>query len=163
QQLSQQRTDTQLLLQIDQWFSQKEHLLQQVGKQEKEVAAQKDQLDHLMEMARVQQLDLQQFEGQFAQFKHQYDVQKQSLEAHKNNLMVQKQMAVYIHELHDGSACPLCGALEHPNVVEASDVSSNLEVVAKQIQELESTLEQWQKKASEVQRIIDREKIFSKQ
>lgn len=163
QQLSQQRTDTQLLLQIDQWFSQKEHLLQQVGKQEKEVAAQKDQLDHLMEMARVQQLDLQQFEGQFAQFKHQYDVQKQSLEAQKNHLMVQKQMAVYVHELHDGSACPLCGALDHPNVVEASDVSSNLEVVAKQIQDLESTLEQWQKKASEVQRIIDREKIFSKQ
>lgn len=163
QQLSQQRTDTQLLLQIDQWFSQKEHLLQQVGKQEKEVVAQKDQLDHLMEMARVQQLDLQQFEGQFAQFKHQYDVQKQALEAQKNHLMVQKQMAVYVHELHDGSACPLCGALDHPNVVEASDVSSNLEVVAKQTQDLETTLEQWQKKASEVQRIIDREKIFSKQ
>lgn len=163
QQLSQQRTDTQLLLQIDQWFSQKKHLLQQVGKQEKEVAAQKDQLDHLMEMARVQQLDLQQFDGQFAQFKHQYDVQKQALEAQKNHLLVQKQMAVYVHELHDGSACPLCGALDHPNVVEASDISSNLEVVAKQIQDLESTLEQWQKKASEVQRIIDREKIFSKQ
>lgn len=163
QQLSQQRTDTQLLLQIDQWFSQKKHLLQQVGKQEKEVAAQKDQLDHLMEMARVQQLDLQQFDGQFAQFKHQYDVQKQALEAQKNHLLVQKQMAVYVHELHDGSACPLCGALDHPNVVEASDISSNLEVVAKQIQDLESTLEQWQKNASEVQRIIDREKIFSKQ
>ena len=163
QQLSQQRTDTQLLFQIDQWFAQKENLLQQVSKQEKEVAAQKDQLDHLMEMARIQQIDLQQFEGQFAQFKKQYEVQKQSLEAQKNHLMVQKQMAVYVHELHDGSACPLCGALEHPNVVKASDVSSNLEVVAKQMQELESTLEKWQKKASEVQRIIDREKIFSKQ
>lgn len=163
QQLSHQRTDTQLLMQIDQWFSQKDHLVQQLAKQEKEVAAQKDQLDHLMEMARVQQLDIQQFDGQFAQFKQQYDVQKQTLEAHKNHLLVQKQMATYVHELHDGAACPLCGALEHPNVVQASDVSSNLESVAKQLQDLESTLEQWQKNATEVQRIKDREKIFTKQ
>jgi exonuclease SbcC len=47
-----------------------------------------------------------------------------------NQLKVREQIARFAHELHDGEDCPLCGSQEHPNIVEAEDVSADLVRVA---------------------------------
>ncbi|SFB56007.1 AAA family ATPase [Algoriphagus aquimarinus] len=45
------------------------------------------------------------------------------LEKQRDLLMQKQGLAAHVHLLHNGEACPLCGALEHPNPLEGNDQS----------------------------------------
>ncbi len=47
----------------------------------------------------------------------------------KTKLMVSKELAQFAHNLHEGENCPLCGSLEHPQVMQPEDVSEQFERV----------------------------------
>lgn len=163
QQLSQQKTDTQLLMQIDQWFVQQNYLKQALNSQEKKVIEQREEIEKQSETAKLMQLNLQTFDEEYLQFKKQFDTKKQQIETQKNQLSVQQQMAHYVHELHDGKPCPLCGALEHPEIVEPQDVSKSLELLQLEFKNNEELFEKWQEKWQQIERLRDREKIFTNQ
>lgn len=44
----------------------------------------------------------------------------------KTQLEVKQKIAHFANEIHEGSACPLCGSLEHPHVIETEDVSTDI-------------------------------------
>ena len=46
--------------------------------------------------------------------------------ATQTKLLVSKELAHFTNSLHEGENCPLCGSLEHPNVMVAKDVSEEL-------------------------------------
>ncbi|SHG80404.1 exonuclease SbcC [Flavobacterium micromati] len=46
--------------------------------------------------------------------------------SNKTKLLVSKELAHFTNSLHEGENCPLCGSLEHPNVMVAEDVSEEL-------------------------------------
>ena len=162
-QLSQQKTDTQLLMQIDQWFAQQNHLKQALNSQEQKVVQQKEQIEKLSETAKLMQLNLQTFDEEYIQFKKQFNEKKQQIETQKNQLSVQQQMVHYTNELHDGKPCPLCGALEHPEIVEPQDVSKSLELLQLEFKNNEELFAKWQEKWQQIERLRDREKIFTNQ
>ena len=55
----------------------------------------------------------------------------------KSQLEVKQEIAHFANEIHEGSACPLCGSLEHPDVIETEDVSLEILDNKKQIKLLE--------------------------
>ncbi|PZX50713.1 exonuclease SbcC [Algoriphagus ratkowskyi] len=63
------------------------------------------------------------------------------LEKQRDLLMQKQGLAAHVHLLHNGEACPLCGALEHPTPLEG-DAENNLEQKDLQIQEAKLLLEQ---------------------
>ncbi|WP_339699230.1 SMC family ATPase [Algoriphagus aquimarinus] len=67
----------------------------------------------------------------------------QELEKHRDLLMQKQGLAAHVHLLHNGEACPLCGALEHPNPLEGDD-ENGLEQKGLQIQEAKLLLDQIQ-------------------
>lgn len=44
----------------------------------------------------------------------------------RTQLEVKEKIAHFANEIHEGSACPLCGSLEHPHVIETEDVSTEI-------------------------------------
>lgn len=58
----------------------------------------------------------------------------------KTQLEVKQEIAHFANEIHDGSACPLCGSLEHPHVIETEDVSTMISDNKKQLQALEKQI-----------------------
>ena len=58
----------------------------------------------------------------------------------KNQLEVKQQIAHFANEIHDGSACPLCGSLQHPNVIETEDVSNEIVTNQSKLKMLEQEL-----------------------
>ncbi|NLZ94292.1 MAG: SMC family ATPase, partial [Bacteroidales bacterium] len=68
---------------------------------------------------------------------------KQLVEANnqKTQLEVKQQIAQFADEIHDGSACPLCGSFEHPHVIETEDVSSDILNNKKKLESLEQQSE----------------------
>lgn len=61
----------------------------------------------------------------------------------ERDTFIQKQgLTAHIHLLHDGEACPLCGALEHPNPLQTESGAQQLEVINKEISTVKELLEQ---------------------
>lgn len=57
--------------------------------------------------------------------------------------LIQKQgLTAHIHLLHDGEACPLCGALEHPNPLQTESGTQQLEGMNQEISTVKELLEQ---------------------
>ncbi len=91
------------------------------------------------------------------------EIQKKELSEKQKYLEVQQKLSHFASELHDGESCPLCGSLEHPNVVEFDDVNSELNELQKQIENLENQKQEIQKKSLEIEKILDRKNIFEEQ
>jgi exonuclease SbcC len=67
----------------------------------------------------------------------------QELEKQRDLLMQKQGLVAHVHLLHNGEACPLCGALDHPNPLEG-DGASDLDQKTNQIREAKLLLEQIQ-------------------
>ncbi|MCL6261661.1 SMC family ATPase [Aquiflexum sp. TKW24L] len=67
--------------------------------------------------------------------------QIQNLENAKEKLLSKKGLAAHVHLLQDGEACPLCGAIEHPDPITASQEESEWNDVSKQIEGAKVLLE----------------------
>lgn len=77
----------------------------------------------------------------------------QELEKHRDLLMQKQGLAAHVHLLHNGEACPLCGALEHPNPLEGDD-ENGLEQKGLQIQEAKLLLDQIQTSKSRYSELV---------
>lgn len=157
------KLDSQLLLNVGNWFSEKKKLAETLQIQTEKIESKK------LEIGKISQ-ELKPFEISPETFRTDFKVQTETLENQKkvlsekrNHLEVQQKLAHFANELHDGESCPLCGSLEHPNIVHFDDVNSELNEIQKQIEQLEIQKENIQKKSLEIEKILDRKKIFEEQ
>jgi len=67
----------------------------------------------------------------------------QELDKERDLLMQKQGLAAHVHLLHHGEACPLCGAMEHPNPLE-SEGDNKLTEKSTEIREAKLLLEQTQ-------------------
>ncbi|RAI85748.1 SbcC/MukB-like Walker B domain-containing protein [Algoriphagus yeomjeoni] len=82
-------------------------------------------------------------DGSFEKWENAQKSSIQELEKQRDLLMQKQGLAAHVHLLNAGEACPLCGAVEHPNPLE-SDGSSALSAKDQQIHQAKKVLEQIQ-------------------
>ena len=121
------RVDTALLFEIETWYQQQQVLTNNLAENIKinELLEQ----DLKIKTAAFQLLELP-FENWKNILKANLDeillIKEQAIEA-RTNLLVSKELLRYAENLHDGENCPLCGSLEHPNIMHGEDVTNQLE------------------------------------
>lgn len=81
--------------------------------------------------------------GSFENWESTQKANIQELEKQRDFLMQKQGLAAHVHLLHNGEACPLCGALDHPNPLEG-DGADSLTQKDLQIQEAKSLLDKIQ-------------------
>lgn len=108
--------------------------------------------------------------GYHENYKDDFRIRKETLEAKRkelslklDHLKIQKELSRFAAELHDGENCPLCGSKEHPHIVEFHDVNIELQEIQENITTVEQELTAVQKQESEIEKILDRKKIFEEQ
>ncbi|QOW09511.1 SMC family ATPase [Kaistella flava (ex Peng et al. 2021)] len=161
--LKSQRLDAQLLLNVGNWFSKKKNLAETLQIQNKKITDFKLEIEKVLEELKPFNINLESFKNDFELKNETLEIQKKLLSEKRNHLQVQQQLSHFSTELHDGESCPLCGALEHPNVVEFEDVQIELATTLKQIEEVENQQKEIQKSMSEIEKILDRKKFFESQ
>lgn len=67
-----------------------------------------------------------------------------ALESERDSLIQKQGLVAHIHLLHDGQACPLCGALEHPDPLQAAEEANELEEKTREIGSAKSQIQQIQ-------------------
>lgn len=161
--LSESKIDAQTLMEVGNWFVQNQNLQQSIQKQQSKIEEQKQQINVFEAQLKTENIEISSFENWFNSEFEKLESTKKSIEKQKNELEVQQKLAHFAHELHDGEACPLCGASEHPNIIEVDDVSTKFEVVNIELKQIDEKLKSLQKKQNEVQKIVDQKQFIEKQ
>lgn len=157
------KLDSTLLLNVGNWFSEKKKLAENLQKQVEKTNSKKAEIEKIFEELKSFEINPKTFKNDFKIQAEILENQKKSLSEKRNHLEVQQKLAHFASELHDGESCPLCGALEHPNIVEFDDVNSELNEIQKQIDDIEIQKDKIQKQSLEIEKILDRQKIFEEQ
>lgn len=157
------KIDSKTLIEVENWFVHHQNLDQSIEKQHLKIESQHQQINSFEFQLKEQNIDISTSENWFNSTFDQLELTKKSLEKQKNDIEVQQKLAHYAYNLHDGEACPLCGALEHPNIVEVDDVTSKLSAVNTKLSQLDDEVKALQKKQNEVQKIVDQKQFIEKQ
>ncbi len=157
------KLDSNLLLNAGNWFTEKKKLKENLQNQTGKIDLIKIEVGKISEDLKLFDISPENFRNDFKTQTEILENQKKALSEKRNHLEVQQKLAHFANELHDGESCPLCGALEHPNIVEFDDVNSELNEIQKKIEQIEIQKDQIQKQSLEIEKILDRKKIFEEQ
>ena len=161
--LAESKIDAQTLMEVGNWFVQNQNLQQSIQKQQSKIEEQKQQINVFETQLKTENIEISSFENWFNSEFEKLESTKKSIQKQKNELEVQQKLAHFAHNLHEGESCPLCGALEHPNIVEINDISTKFEVVNNELNQIDEKLKSLQKKQNVVQKIIDQKQFIEKQ
>ncbi len=144
------RIDPVLLRQVGTWFSKWEHLMSDQKNKQKKITHLSTTLQKLVEELKTAGLDLNTFDETSKKQRLEWEKQKKRINKQKEALRVQQKLAEHAHALHEGEACPLCGATDHPHIAEEQDVSRELNVLEKELRDLEAQHKELQDKEKTV-------------
>lgn len=161
--LAESKIDAQTLMEVGNWFVQNQNLQQSIQKQQSKIEEQKQQINVFETQLKTENIEISSFENWFNSEFEKLESTKKLIEKQKNEFEVQQKLAHFAHNLHEGESCPLCGALEHPNIVEINDISTKFEVVNNELNQIDDKLKSLQKKQNVVQKIIDQKQFIEKQ
>ncbi|WP_395972443.1 AAA family ATPase [Chryseobacterium cucumeris] len=160
--LKEQKLDSALLSEVGNWFIQQKNLKKSLQEQAEKIGKHQKQIGEITE-------ELKPF-AYTKNYKEDFRIRKETLETQKkelsqklDHLKIQKELSRFASELHDGENCPLCGSKEHPHIVEFHDVNTELQEIQEKIASLEQEGTGLQKQEAEIDKILDRKKIFEEQ
>lgn len=157
------KLDPGLLVNVGNWFFENKKLQENLSGQIKKADTKKLEIHRISEELEVLKINAETFKNDFRIQIENLEAKKKELSEKRNHLEVQQKLAHFASELHDGESCPLCGASEHPNIVEYDDVTSELNEIQQQLNHIDHQKEHIQKQLTETEKILDRKKIFEEQ
>jgi exonuclease SbcC len=157
------KIDPGLLVNVGNWFLEHKRLKENLNSQIKKADAKKNEIVAISGELEILKINSETFKNDLRIQVQEVENQKKILSDKRNQLEVQQKLSHFASELHDGEACPLCGALEHPNMVEYHDVTSELHDIQQQMDQLDLRKEHIQIQISEAEKILERKKIFEEQ
>ncbi|SEH48435.1 AAA family ATPase [Chryseobacterium culicis] len=160
--LKEQKLDSSLLSEVSSWFIQQRNLKKSLQEQTEKIEKHQKQIGEIEEQLKPF-VYTENYKEDFRIIKETLETKKKELSQKLDHLKIQKELSRFASELHDGENCPLCGSQEHPHIVEFHDVNAELQEIQEKITSLEQEITAIQRKEAEVEKILDRKKIFEEQ
>lgn len=157
------RIDADVLLNVGKWFSTNQYLKESFLTQSQKVIDCKANIQQISEELTALKINEKSYLEDFKSKMELLENQKKNLNDQRNHLEVQQKLAHFSTELHDGESCPLCGALDHPNIVEFTDVKAEIENVENQLRDLVVEQKAHHNESSAIEKMLERKKIFENQ
>lgn len=125
--------ETNVLMNVGDWFSKKQHLAKDLNLQQEKSSQLHSEIKRIEKELISDKVAISTFEHDVKVVNDTFSQQKKELNAKLQSFQVQQELAHFAHNLHNGEACPLCGSLEHPEILTMNDVASNLNDLQKEI------------------------------
>lgn len=158
--LKSKKIDSQVLITAGNWFGKLQQLNENHEAQKLKINQKEKEIQDIEDEFQANEIISETFEDISRKQQEALKQQQTELEAQRSALEVQQKLAHYSNTLQDGMPCPLCGALEHPDVVEAGDISADLELVSKRLKELEQIKIHWNERNKLFERLTDRKSLL---
>jgi exonuclease SbcC len=160
--LKEQKLDSALLSEVGNWFIQQKNLKKLQQEQIEKIGKHQKQIEEIAEELKPFAFN-ENYKEDFKNRKETLEVKKKELSQKLDHLKIQKELSRFASELHEGENCPLCGSKEHPHIVEFHDVNTELQEIQENITAVEQEINGLQKQEAEIDKILDRKKIFEEQ
>ncbi|WP_223601009.1 AAA family ATPase [Chryseobacterium sp. GVT01B] len=160
--LKEQKLDSALLSEVGKWFIQQKNLKKLQQEQTEKIEKHQKQIEEIAKELKPFAYN-ENYKEDFKNRKEALEVKKKELSQKLDHLKIQKELSRFASELHEGENCPLCGSKEHPHIVEFHDVNTELQESQENITTVEQEVNNLQKKETEIDKILDRKKIFEEQ
>lgn len=160
--LKEQKLNAAMLSEVGNWFIQQKNLKKSLQEQNEKIERYQKQIGEIAEELKPFSYT-ENYKEDFGITKEVLEKKKKELSQKLDHLKIQKELSRFASELHDGENCPLCGAKEHPHIVEFHDVNTELLEIQEKITSVEQEITALQKKETEIDKILDRKKIFGEQ
>ncbi|CAI8918250.1 SbcC/MukB-like Walker B domain-containing protein [Chryseobacterium sp. IT-36CA2] len=160
--LKEQKLDSSLLSEVSSWFIQQKNFKKLLQEQTEKIEKHQKQIGEIGEELKPFHYT-ENYKEDFKNRKEALETKKKELSQKLDHLKIQKELSRFASELHDGENCPLCGSKEHPHIVEFHDVNAELKEIQEKITSVEQETAAIQKQEAEIDKILDRKKIFEEQ
>ncbi|MDR3023648.1 AAA family ATPase [Chryseobacterium sp.] len=160
--LKEQKLDSALLSEVGNWFIQQKNSKKLQQEQTEKIEKHQTQIREIAEELKPFAYN-ENYKEDFKNRKEALEVRKKELSQKLDHLKIQKELSRFASGLHDGENCPLCGSKEHPHIVEFHDVNAELQEIQENITTIEQEVNNLQKQETEIDKILDRKKIFEEQ
>lgn len=161
--LKPQKIEANVLVSVGNWFVQNRNLRELQQKQSQKLMDQQDLISKILNDLKVYKIDTENFREDFKLKTENLENKRKNLQQKLDHLKIQKELSRFATKLHDGENCPLCGSLEHPHIIEFHYVDTELNEVQEEIQLNDHAISKIQKEIAEIEKILDRKKIFEDQ
>ena len=161
--LSEYKIDAQTLLDVGNWFSKQQNQLQSILNSKEKITTYKNQTEVFYNQLKASEITLSTFENDFILKFEELNHKKQQLENERRDAEVQQKLAHFTHTLHDGEACPLCGALNHPTILQLDNVDAKFPRIDAELKEIEDSIKIVQKQQVETSNIVHQLKFIEEQ
>ncbi|WBV55857.1 SMC family ATPase [Chryseobacterium daecheongense] len=161
--LKPQKIEANVLVSVGNWFVQNRNLRELQQKQSQKLMDQQDLISKILNDLKVYKIDTENFREDFKLKTENLENKRKNLQQKLDHLKIQKELSRFATKLHYGENCPLCGSLEHPHIIEFHYVDTELNEVQEEIQLNDHAISKIQKEIAEIEKILDRKKIFEDQ
>jgi exonuclease SbcC len=149
-----------VLMEVEKWFLQTQNYQDSKVKILKSFEEKNEIFQDLNTQIKTLHNSTQSFEEDYNNKQYEIDLKSKEIENHRQHVLVQQQISNYAVELKEGEPCPLCGALDHPNIVQVDNVSNQLEELQNQLNQLEADRKHWQNLKEQIDRIKQQKKFI---
>lgn len=163
EELKPKKIEANLLINVGNWFVQNKNLNDLQRKQAQKLIHQKELIANILDDLKPFNVNPENFGEDFKLKVEILELGRKDLQQKLDQLKIQKELSRFANELHDGESCPLCGSLEHPHIVEFHHVDRELNEIQGKIQSNDNAIANIQKQITEIEKILDRKKIFEDQ
>ncbi|GGE93004.1 exonuclease SbcC [Chishuiella changwenlii] len=155
--LAKNRINSSNLIDAGNWFSQQKNIQETATQQQQKIENLEQKIIQLLSTFKVEGEHIS--EEDYLVNLNDLEKNKTVLEQQKTHIQVQEQLAHYAHNLHDGEACPLCGALEHPSKIELENISDKALLIENELKVLNDKINLLKNIFSEKKFIDDQLKV----
>ena len=157
------RISTAVLLEVGQWFSEKNRMETQLIQEREKCNATQEKIKGTTAERKIYELEDTTWRETLNNRLGLLQKKEEQLTQQKNQLEVAQQLSQYSSALHDGIACPLCGSLEHPHIANHGDVSEELLQNQQELQIHKDLMEAHKKIEHEMESISERIRLYKVQ
>ena len=161
QEIKKSKINTSELLAIDSWYQKNAQINNQIIEKDKQITLINKQLDELKIFYSANNIQESTWSTEMETKFQSIATQESTLKILESDLRLKQELSKYVHNLHDGEPCPLCGAAEHPAPMQIDDLKHEFDTLEKNKIQLEKQRNYLESLKSEL--LLTASKISEKQ
>lgn len=158
--LKSKKTDTKVLLDVEKWFQTEKNLQNELAQNQEKLKSKIDEIS-------IQQNLLNEFpqnwKEEFSAKIISLNDKKLNLQNQKSHLELSEKLSEFAQNIEEGKPCPLCGSLEHPEILVSENVSESLKNINSELLGIEQNLEKIRLDGNQIEKIIGLKLILESQ
>jgi len=158
--LKSKKMDTKILMEVESWFQIRQNYQTELSNFQKNILSKSEEIAK-------QQILLNEFpenwKEEFSSRNIVLNEKKLNHQNKKSHLELVQKLSEFAQNIEDGKPCPLCGSLEHPEILVSENVSGSMKILNAEIVEIEKSIEKIKTDEKQIEKILELKQLLENQ